>query len=623
MAMKSLQSFLSLRLLAILGLLLFIVRNAWVDEDACVTYRAISNFVAGFGPSFNIDERVQAFTHPLWFFVCTLFHLVTRDVLLSSVLASTICSIFALWALLGRIPATVTTLVFATITLGFSQAFMHYSTSGLENSLSHLLFGAFFLIWIGRGEWSGGRTFSLSLIAALSAINRLDSILFFLPPLAYIALSRRSCRTVAILAAGFAPLALWLAFSLLYYGFAFPNTYYAKLSTDIPKAEVYRAGLNYFSHSLRTDPTTLTTITLALICGVVRREARTLITMAGIALYLIYVVTIGGDYMSGRFFSVALYGAVCVLSTFTWSVPKTFAFLATIVVASFLFGRPPILVNAETGKGEVVHESVVDKQLYYYQSQGYPLISKGFPYPLRRDMGPKSVTFVFGVNIGATRTPFEDHIVDDIGLVDPLIARLPSRGHWRPGHFQRDIPLGYGEVLRGERLGLCDTELERFRQYLNVLTKEPIWSIHRLRTIVEMNLGLHDRLINKTFYKDPITQLPLTDFNATSSDNSCEHLVPSRGVKLKLAEVSHGTKLSIEALEGERFFVKFLSNNTLIAQVEFGQRTCDGFCDALVPCAIDVPAQSRERGFDTLWISPLRRALNGDQRIGRVTIIDK
>jgi arabinofuranosyltransferase len=623
MAMKYLQSFLSLRIFAILTLLVFIVRNAWVDEDACVTYRAISNFVSGFGPTFNIDERVQAFTHPLWFFVCALFHLATRDVLLSSVLASTTCSMFALWVLLGRIPATVTTLVFATITLGFSQAFMHYSTSGLENSLSHLLFGAFFLIWLRDSAWSGGRIFALSFIAALSAVNRLDSILFFLPPLIYIALTSRSWRTLAILAAGFAPLALWLSFSLLFYGFAFPNTYYAKLSTDIPKADVYTAGLTYFAFSLRHDPTTLSTILMAFICAVVRRESRTFITMCGVALYLMYVVSIGGDYMSGRFFSIALYAAVCVLATFTWSVPNASVLLTTIVAASFIFGRPPIMVNSDTGKGEVVHESVVDKQLYYYQSQGYPLISKGFPHPLRREMGPKTVTFVFGVNIGATRTPFEDHIVDDIGLVDPLIARLPSRGHWRPGHFQRDMPLGYGEVLRGERAELCDTELERFRQRLNVLTREPIFSIHRLRTIVEMNLGLYNGLINKTFYKDPIREFSFEDFNATNPESSCEHFLPSRGVKLKLSDVSHATKLSIDSLEGERFFVKFLSNNTLIEQVEFGQRVCDGFCDALTPSAIEVPAQSRERGFDTLWITPLRRALNGDQRIGRITIIDK
>lgn len=620
--MKYPQSFRTIRLIAILSLLVFIVRNAWVDEDACVTYRAISNFVSGFGPNFNIDERVQAFTHPLWFFVCTLFHLITRDVLLSSVLASTVCSAVALWLLLGRIPTTITTLLVATVTLGFSQAFMHYSTSGLENSLSHLLFGSFFLIWLRDSTWSTRRIFALSFIAALSAVNRLDSILFFIPPLAYIAITRRSVTTLATLAAGFAPLALWLSFSILYYGFAFPNTYYAKLSTDIPKAEVYAAGLTYFKFSLQHDPTTLVTILLAGICAIIRRETRPLITMAGVALYLGYVVSIGGDYMSGRFFSMALFAAVCVLATYTWSLTRAVAFLTPIVAATLIFGRAPILVNSETGKGEVVHESVVDKQLYYYQSQGYPLISKGFPHPLRREMGPKSVTFVFGVNISATRTPFEDHIVDDIGLVDPVIARLPSRGHWRPGHFQRDIPLGYGDVLRGQRAELCDKNLEQFRQHLNVLTREPLWSGHRLRTIVEMNLGLYNGLINKSFYKDPMTEFSLQQFNSTAGTATCEHFLPSRGVKLALPQVSHASKVTVEALEGERFFVKFVSNNTVTEQVEFGQRTCDGVCDTLVPATIDVPAQSKERGFDTLWIVPLRRALNGDQKVGAVTVIE-
>ena len=33
------------------------------------------------------------------------------------------------------------------------------------------------------------------------------------------------------------PLLAWELFSLLFYGFPFPNTYYAKLNTGIPKAE--------------------------------------------------------------------------------------------------------------------------------------------------------------------------------------------------------------------------------------------------------------------------------------------------------------------------------------------------------------------------------------------------
>ena len=55
--------------MAILWLSLFsmaLVRTAWVGDDAYFTFRTIDNFVHGYGLRWNIAERVQAYTHPLW-----------------------------------------------------------------------------------------------------------------------------------------------------------------------------------------------------------------------------------------------------------------------------------------------------------------------------------------------------------------------------------------------------------------------------------------------------------------------------------------------------------------------------------------------------------------------------
>ena len=43
--------------------------TAWVTEDAFITFRVIENLLNGYGPRWNIDERVQVFTHPLWMFL--------------------------------------------------------------------------------------------------------------------------------------------------------------------------------------------------------------------------------------------------------------------------------------------------------------------------------------------------------------------------------------------------------------------------------------------------------------------------------------------------------------------------------------------------------------------------
>ena len=53
--------------------------NAWLGDDAYITFRVVWNVVHGYGPVFNPGERVQAYTHPLWMLVLTAAHFITRD----------------------------------------------------------------------------------------------------------------------------------------------------------------------------------------------------------------------------------------------------------------------------------------------------------------------------------------------------------------------------------------------------------------------------------------------------------------------------------------------------------------------------------------------------------------
>ena len=53
--------------------------NAWLGDDAYITFRVVWNFIHGYGLTFNPDERVQAYTHPLWMLVLAAAHGVTRE----------------------------------------------------------------------------------------------------------------------------------------------------------------------------------------------------------------------------------------------------------------------------------------------------------------------------------------------------------------------------------------------------------------------------------------------------------------------------------------------------------------------------------------------------------------
>ena len=41
-------------------------RTAWISDDALISFRTVLNVTHGYGLTFNIVERVQTFTHPLW-----------------------------------------------------------------------------------------------------------------------------------------------------------------------------------------------------------------------------------------------------------------------------------------------------------------------------------------------------------------------------------------------------------------------------------------------------------------------------------------------------------------------------------------------------------------------------
>ena len=45
---------------------LALANTAWMCDDAYISFRSADNLIHGFGLTWNIDERVQVFTNPLW-----------------------------------------------------------------------------------------------------------------------------------------------------------------------------------------------------------------------------------------------------------------------------------------------------------------------------------------------------------------------------------------------------------------------------------------------------------------------------------------------------------------------------------------------------------------------------
>src|SRR5277367_925658 len=90
--------------LALLSLFLaVIVRTGWMSDDAEITLRCVMNFIHGYGPTFNIDERVQAFTHPLWFLLISAATLSLGNVFAAAFGLSILLSLVTWWLLMTRL----------------------------------------------------------------------------------------------------------------------------------------------------------------------------------------------------------------------------------------------------------------------------------------------------------------------------------------------------------------------------------------------------------------------------------------------------------------------------------------------------------------------------------------
>src|SRR5688572_27334029 len=235
-----------------------IVRCAWVTEDAYIMFRTADNAVNGFGLRWNVAERVQTYTCPLWLLLYLPAYAVTREpyhTCLALQFALTGATLAVL--VIGGWRKTAAATAVVILWLSASKAFVDYSTSGLENPLSHLLLAAFAVLLLRSDRPTPRRILLLATIASLGAVNRLDSSLLYAPGVlaALWKLPREQrLRGVLMAALGGLPLVLWLAFATFYYGFPFPNTAYAKLQNGIDRWALAARGLAYLRNSMRWDP---------------------------------------------------------------------------------------------------------------------------------------------------------------------------------------------------------------------------------------------------------------------------------------------------------------------------------------------------------------------------------
>jgi arabinofuranosyltransferase len=500
----------------ILGLITVVVfavilfRGAWISDDAYITLRTVDNFVHGLGLRWNPAERVQTYTHPLWMFLLSLVFFFTREGYFTTLIPCLVFSLATVSLLAFKLTQSPVKMVLVMAALTFSKAFVDYSTSGLENPLTHLLLAVFLLRYFRSDtELDTQEFFWLSLLAALAVLNRQDIILIFLPALLYLAVRIRKRKVITMGLAAFTPIILWEVFSILYYGFPFPNTAYAKLDTGIRSSLVAEQGVIYLLNSLHWDPLTPAMIAIGVILGIISDEQKMKPMAVGVALYLAYVVVIGGDFMSGRFLAAPLLVALVLIVHSLKEVSPSYSLvlIGVVILLGFASPLPTVLSDANYGEGydPTGDNGIADERGYYYEHTGLLRKLKGSRLPyirwvddgLRLRQGVEKVVLLPNIGIVGYYAGPDVHLIDTTALADPLMARLPVIDpiFWRIGHFDREVPEGYMETLESGENKIKNPNLALYYDKLALVVRGNIWDWNRLKEIWNLNTGRYDGLL--------------------------------------------------------------------------------------------------------------------------------
>jgi hypothetical protein len=435
---------------------------AWVNDDAFISFRYAKNLVRGLGLVYNPGERVEGYTNFLWTMIVALGMKSGIDPVPLSVnlgvlfyaLTLGLCAVVS-WKLnAGRaIPGIVIPL--AALALCLHRDFNVYATGGLETSMfTFLVTLGFALLVFGvtrRHLLVAGIVFALTLMTRpdgavfLGAVavflliqkkERLPSVVSFLLPVVLI----------------YAPYWIW---RYSYYGYIFPNPFYAK-SIGV---SYYSQGVEYIWIYFKTYyaiPVILFVVvtvlwnnrdgstTLRALFAAIRDpgaqppEVRAVVLGAlYIAVWLLFIVRIGGDFMFARFLIPVTPVVLLLVELLIFSLStRTGVIVACVALMAGIHFRYDLYDQSNFVEG------IADEWRCYPKS--FSEESRVHGERLNKYFRASPVKVGFG-GMQAQLIYYADPVLAiecETGLTDTTIAHMPVRERSRPGH-EKPAPMDY------------------------------------------------------------------------------------------------------------------------------------------------------------------------------------
>ena len=417
-------------------------RMDWVSDDAFVSFRCARNLARGLGLTFNAEEPVESYTNFLW--TVLLAGAAKAGIELESFARVAGLACFLLTGLALAVverrftPAGAWWLPVAACAWLLGPHAQAFAVSGLET--------AFFVLWVTLALLALVQSSTLrgtalaGLFASLATLTRPDGVLVLVLAIAVVAgtaapPTRRS-ELLALLAAPCLLIVPWLAWKLRTYGGIVPNTFYAKVGYEPYASQGLRYLGLYFGCYYG--------LIGALVAGALlfaRRRAegwqtpgwsgnRAVFVLGGFsALYLGFVLWVGGDFMFARFglpFTPALLLLASLGIAGLRSALRVTA--AVALAASFVFPRVP----AALARGEFV-AGIAEERLFNSRERIEAMRKLG-PALEERTRGTGVRMLVGGGMMSLAYYADFPFVIDTYGLTDPGVARRPLVERGRIGH---------------------------------------------------------------------------------------------------------------------------------------------------------------------------------------------
>jgi arabinofuranosyltransferase len=268
----------------------------------------------------------------------------------------------------------------------------------------------------------------------------------------------------------FAPVLFWIIFSYCYYGSIIPNTAVAKmfLLPSLP-IRLYQTKL-YLLDAFQTDPILVLAPILAILVSILKKTWKVFYTVfASTVITIVYLIYIGGDFMTGRFLTALCLTSILLLITEFKKSASVTSLLFVSALTCCLFKAPGLPSNAYSF---IKENGLANEGAFYFQEYGLPNLAKIYinhEYPHHVDHGMKiknskdTVFLVYNLGITGYFAGTKKILFDYCGLADPVIARMPSylniEKGFRPGHVSRKINQSYINLIR-KRQNVLDQMLQ-------------------------------------------------------------------------------------------------------------------------------------------------------------------